>query len=393
MNSIAFVGTYPPRRCGIATFTDHLFQNIQSVGKRNDRDKVIVLCNENDDLTAYQNRPNFWLLPMNNRADYKQMAKKVNSSDISLVVLEHEFGIFGGEAGEYIIDFVKELKKPLITTFHTIFADPPMPYRRIQQSIADESDAIIVMNRQAISYLKRAYRLPEEKIYYIPHGSPKPRKKERKSLRHFLGFENRKVLLTFGLLNRGKGIESVIASLPGVVEKVPETLYVIAGQTHPEVKKREGEAYRKELEELIKRLKLENNVKMVDRYFSEDELVSYLTACDLFITPYPGMQQITSGTLAYAVGVGRAVLTTPYEHARDLLNGCEELILPYGDTKAWEQTLLKLLSNDEELHKWENRIREIGEATHWPNVAKQHLQLFSKLIEETNGEMKTAGGF
>lgn len=200
-------------------------------------------------------------------------------------------------------------------------------------------------------------------------------------------------MLTFGLLNRGKGIESVIASLPGVVEKVPETLYVIAGQTHPEVKKREGEAYRKELEELIKRLKLENNVKMVDRYFSEDELVSYLTACDLFITPYPGMQQITSGTLAYAVGVGRAVLTTPYEHARDLLNGCEELILPYGDTKAWEQTLLKLLSNDEELHKWENRIREIGEATHWPNVAKQHLQLFSKLIEETNGEMKTAGGF
>jgi polysaccharide biosynthesis protein PslF len=182
----------------------------------------------------------------------------------------------------------------------------------------------------------------------------------------------------------------VISALPGVVREVPETLYVIAGQTHPEVKKREGEAYREELQAMIRRLGLEENVRMIDRYFSEEELVAYLTACDLYVTPYPGMQQITSGTLAYAVGVGRPVLSTPYEHARDLLRGCEELLLPYGDTEAWERQLRRLLADDAALRQWEERIRKIGETTHWPRVGEQHLQLFAKLCSETDGDEKAA---
>ncbi|KYD21550.1 glycosyltransferase family 4 protein [Parageobacillus toebii] len=388
MKRIAYVSTYPPRRCGIATFTEHLLESVSAAGKRRDVDLVIVLYNESDDDSVYRNNPKFWPLAAQDRAAYTRMAERVNHSDVSVVVLQHEFGIFGGEAGEYILDFVRALKKPLVTTFHTIFADPQPPYRRIQQEIADASDAIVVMNRQAISYLTRAFNLPESKIFYIPHGSPKPLSEERDRLRRRLGFEGRKVMFTFGLLNRGKGIESVISALPGVVREVPETLYVIAGQTHPEVKKREGEAYREELQEMIRRLGLEENVRMIDRYFSEEELIAYLTACDLYVTPYPGMQQITSGTLAYAVGVGRPVLSTPYEHARDLLRGCEELLLPYGDTEAWERQLRRLLADDAALRQWEERIRKIGETTHWPRVGEQHLQLFAKLCSGTDGDEK-----
>ncbi|BDG47363.1 MULTISPECIES: glycosyltransferase family 4 protein [Parageobacillus] len=386
MKRIAYVSTYPPRRCGIATFTEHLLQSVRIAGKRRDVDPVIVLYNENDDDSVYRNDPKFWPLAAEDRAAYARMAERVNRSDVSVVVLQHEFGIFGGEAGEYILDFVRALKKPLVTTFHTIFADPQPPYRRIQQQIADESDAIVVMNRQAIPYLTRAFNLSESKIFYIPHGAPVPRREERNRLRRRLGFAGRKVMFTFGLLNRGKGIESVLAALPGVIREVPETLYVIAGQTHPEVKKREGEAYREELMEMVRRLGLENNVQMINRYFSEEELVDYLTACDLYVTPYPGMQQITSGTLAYAVGVGRPVLTTPYEHARDLLRGCEELLLPYGDTEAWERQLRRLLADEAALRQWEERIWKIGEATHWPRVGAQYVQLFAQICGERGGE-------
>ncbi|OKO92201.1 Glycosyltransferase [Geobacillus proteiniphilus] len=391
MIRIAYVSTYPPRRCGLATFTEHLRQSIDGVRGPSDGDRVIVLYNESDGDDAYRNDPAYWPLPAQNRAAYAEMAKRVNESDIDVVLLQHEFGIFGGEAGEYILDFIAALNKPLVTTFHTVFAAPEPPYRPIQEKIAAASDAIIVMNRQAIPYLVQAFDLPEEKMVYIPHGAPGPSSENRDSLRRRLGFSGRKVMLTFGLLSRGKGIESVLAALPGVVRKVPEALYVIAGQTHPEVKKREGEAYREELKSLIHRLGLDRHVRMEDRYFSEEELIDYLTACDLYVTPYPGMQQITSGTLAYAVGVGRPVVSTPYEHARDLLQGCEELLLPYGDTTAWEERLGQLLADEAALKRWEEKVRQIGANTHWPRVGEQHVALFARMCAAKRGEVKTVG--
>ncbi|NNU83877.1 glycosyltransferase [Geobacillus sp. BMUD] len=391
MIRIAYVSTYPPRRCGLATFTEHLRQSIDGVRGPSDGDRVIVLYNESDGDDAYRNNPVYWPLPAQNRAAYAEMAKRVNESDIDVVLLQHEFGIFGGEAGEYILDFIAALHKPLVTTFHTVFAEPEPPYRPIQEKIATASDAIIVMNRQAIPYLVKAFGLPKEKVVYIPHGAPGPSSEDRDSLRRRLGFSGRKVMLTFGLLSRGKGIESVLAALPGVVRKVPEALYVIAGQTHPEVKKREGEAYREELKSLIHRLGLERHVRMEDRYFSEEELIDYLTACDLYVTPYPGMQQITSGTLAYAVGVGRPVVSTPYEHARDLLQGCEELLLPYGDTTVWEERLGQLLADEAALKRWEEKMRQIGANTHWPRVGEQHVALFARMCAAKRGEVKTIG--
>ncbi|MGG2973520.1 glycosyltransferase family 4 protein [Geobacillus stearothermophilus] len=391
MIRIAYVSTYPPRRCGLATFTEHLRQSIDGVRGPSDGDRVIVLYNESNGDDAYRHNPAYWPLPAQNRAAYAEMAKRVNESDIDVVLLQHEFGIFGGEAGEYILDFIAVLEKPLVTTFHTVFAEPEPPYRPIQEKIAAASDAIIVMNRQAIPYLVKAFDLPEEKIVYIPHGAPGPSSENRDSLRRRLGFSGRKVMLTFGLLSRGKGIESVLAALPGVIRRVPDTLYVIAGQTHPEVKKREGEAYRDELKALIHRLGLDGHVRMEDRYFSEEELIDYLTACDLYVTPYPGMQQITSGTLAYAVGVGRPVVSTPYEHARDLLRGFEELLLPYGDTARWEERLGQLLADEAALKRWEETVRQIGANTHWPRVGEQHVALFERVCAAKRGEVKAVG--
>ncbi|AGT30756.1 glycosyl transferase family 1 [Geobacillus genomosp. 3] len=388
MTRIAYVSTYPPRKCGLATFTEHLRQSIDSVRGSSEGDRVIVLYNENDGDDVYRGNPAYWPLPAQQRAAYTEMAKRVNESEIDVVVLQHEFGIFGGEAGEYILDFIAALEKPLVTTFHTVFADPMPPYRPIQEKIAAASDAIIVMNRQAIPYLVKAFGLSEKKIVYIPHGAPGPSPENREWLRRRLGFSGRKVMFTFGLLSRGKGIESVLAALPGVIRRVPETLYVIAGQTHPEVKKREGEAYREELKALIHRLGLDGHVRMEDRYFSEEELIDYLTACDLYVTPYPGMQQITSGTLAYAVGVGRPVISTPYEHARDLLQGCGELLLPYGDTARWEERLGQLLADEAALKRWEETVRQIGVNTHWPRVGEQHIALFARVCAAKRGEVK-----
>jgi glycosyltransferase involved in cell wall biosynthesis len=379
MTQVAYVSTYVPKKCGLATYTYHLRQSVKNSKMWNAADPVIVLTDEKDRMNY--DRPNLWSLLRDDRESYSLMAQKINDSSISLVSLQHEFGIFGGEAGSYILDFIRELKKPLITTFHTVFQNPEEPYRSIQEEIARRSDRIIVMNRKAIHYLMNSFSVPQEKIAFIPHGTPVPNPQTRSLLRDQLQWNNRKVLMTFGLLSRNKGIEMILEILPEVVARVPEVLYVIVGQTHPEVKKREGEAYREQLHQLIRDKKLENHVLMIDRYMEEEELVRYITACDLYITPYPGMEQITSGTLAYAVGLGRPVLSTPYSYAKDLLAGNEELLIPYNDRSKWSEKLSKVLSDPSSLKEWERTIERIGKNMHWPLVGKKHALLFLRTIQ------------
>ncbi len=374
MNRVAYVSTYLPKKCGLATYTHHLRESVAAAKTWPQPDLVIALLDRDDQ------KPNedVWTLVKDDRDAYRRMAEALNASDVSVVSLQHEFGIFGGEAGEYVIDFVRYLRKPLITTFHTVFEQPPEPYRSIQRAIADKSDRIVVMNRKAISYVQNAFDLDKEKLGFIPHGAPLPRTEHRERYREQLGWSGRKVLMTFGLLSRGKGIELVLKTLPAVSKAVPEVLYAIVGQTHPEVKKREGESYREQLQAIIREKGLKEHVVMIDRYVDEEELVTYLTACDLYITPYPGVQQITSGTLAYAVGLGRPVLSTPYSYAQDLLAGHEELLIPYEQESLWAEKLLECLAKPNRLGEWEQHIRTIGEAMHWPRVGEQHVRLFTE---------------
>jgi glycosyltransferase involved in cell wall biosynthesis len=379
MSHIAYVSTYLPRRCGLATYTSHLREYVRNAAEGCEADTVIAMVDHSEDLRAYA--PSLWFLRRDVREDYCKLAKRLNDSPVTVVSLQHEFGIFGGNAGEYVLDFVRELRKPLVTTFHTVLESPQEPHRSVQEEIARRSERIVVMNRRAIDLLAKEYRLPKSKMVYIPHGTPVPMPHRRELVRKQLGWSDKQVVMTFGLINRGKGIELILKALPEVIRRVPNVQYAIVGQTHPEVKRREGEAYREQLNDMIRELNLEQHVVMIDRYLTEAELVDHIAACDLYVTPYPGMQQITSGTLAYAVGLGRPVLSTPYTYARDLLGEFQDLLIPFGDVDAWAEAISRLLSNPATLQQWERRIQQIGREMHWPRVGELHARLFGELSQ------------
>ncbi|MFD0872305.1 GDP-mannose-dependent alpha-(1-6)-phosphatidylinositol monomannoside mannosyltransferase [Chlamydia abortus] len=376
MTRVAYVSTYVPQKCGLATFTFHLRQAVNEAKGRQDRDPVVVPVQP---AGEWHEDAILWPLRRDRLEDYAKMARRINRSGIDVVSLQHEFGIFGGEAGAYVLNFVRQLEKPLVTTFHTVFEHPRPPYDSIQKEIAERSDKIVVMNRKAIDYLHEAFGVPRSKIVFIPHGTPEPNPELRQEWRSTLNWSDRKVLMTFGLLSRGKGLEWIIEILPEIVKRVPQALYAIVGQTHPEVKRQEGERYREQLRGRIEELGLEQHVIMIDRYMDEPELVKHLTACDIYVTPYPGLQQITSGTLAYAVGLGRPVVSSPYSYATDLLADYPELLLDPGDSDAWINKITELLADDAELEKWSRKIGFIGQNMHWPEVGRRHAELFSEV--------------
>nr|WP_192896549.1 glycosyltransferase family 4 protein [Cohnella sp. AR92] len=374
---IAYVSTYVPKKCGLATYTEHLREAVMAVKPAGIPDPVVAMCNP-DEIATYGES---WHIPLlkSEKEDYRKVAETLNRSSVDVVSLQHEFGIFGGEAGSHVLELLEHLTKPVVTTFHTVFEKPAEPYASVQAAIAAKSDHLHVMNSKAIGYLHEHFGIPLNKISFIPHGAPVPVRRERNQTRKQYGWENRKIVFQFGLLSRGKGIESLLKALAAAVHAVPDLLYIIAGQTHPEVRKHEGEAYREELMMLVKELGLEAHVRMINRYVPEEELVSLISACDLYATPYPGMQQITSGTLAYAAGLGRPILSTPYSYAKDLLQGNEELLLPFGDTAQWSSKIIELFSYPELLARIERRIAEIGRSMQWPQVGAQYLGLLERV--------------
>ncbi|MFC5530882.1 glycosyltransferase family 4 protein [Cohnella yongneupensis] len=376
---IAYISTYVPKKCGLATYTHHLREAVMNAKGYPSLDPVVTLCNP-DERSEYTEP---WMLPLikQDQDDYRAVADLINHSSIDVVSLQHEFGIFGGDAGSHVIELIRRLKKPVVTTFHTVFENPVAPYSDVQKQIAHWSDHLIVMNRKGVGYLQDNFGLAAEKISFFPHGSPVPSRADRANVRREAGWEHRKVLFTFGLLGRSKGIELILKAMTRAVQAVPELLYVIAGQTHPEVRKHEGEAYRNELKTLIGALGLEHHVQWIDQYVPEDQLVSLISACDLYVTPYPGMAQITSGTLAYAAGLGRPILSTPYIYARDLVQGHEEMLLPYGDPHAWGCKMIELFTYPGMLTEWEHTMADIGRGMHWPQVGAQHLRLFRQVVQ------------
>jgi glycosyltransferase involved in cell wall biosynthesis len=384
-SQIAYISTYVPKKCGLATYTHHLRQAVETAKGGHVPDPVIALCHAEEQ--AEYTEPWMWPLIQTSFEDYAKLAEMINRSSVDIVSLQHEFGIFGGEAGHYALELVNRIEKPIVTTFHTVFEQVTEPYASVQKLIAQKSRHLIVMNRRAIGYLHDSFGVPLEKISFIPHGTPVPPHSCRSATRRKMGWENRKVLFTFGLLSRSKGIEFALQALSRAIQAVPDLLYVIAGATHPEVRKLEGETYREQLQSLIRQYGLTHHVQMIDRYIPEEDLAALITAADLYLTPYPGMQQITSGTLAYAVGLGRPILSTPYCYARDLVQGHDEMLLPYGDVDAWSAKIIELFSYQGMLERWERIISEIGRSMHWPQVGAQHLRLFEQLISREQAEI------
>jgi glycosyltransferase involved in cell wall biosynthesis len=378
-NGVLYVGTFPPRECGIATFTNDL---IDAMDKRfNPLLSSEVLAINDDDNLAYGYSSKVSLqMDENKIKNYIECAKKINKrTDIKIVNIQHEFGIFGGQHGEYLLLFLNELKKPVVITMHTVTPNPDEDKRLVTQSLIKKSSAVIVMANDAKRILREDYDISDEdKIYFIHHGVPQIKfgSMEAKSS---LDLGSRKILSTFGLINSGKGIEYVIKALPEIAKKYPDMLYLIIGETHPRVKKQEGEIYRNSLIKLVKGLNLENNVKFYNKYLTLEELTNYLSATDIYIAPALDENQIVSGSLSYALGCGKAIVSTPTLYAREVLAGNRGLLVNFKDPDSIRQSVLSILSNKRLKDQLEKKAYKLGRRMIWPNVASDYLRVFNKV--------------
>lgn len=387
---IALIGTYPPRRCGIGTFTNNLLRAIAANTDHRDLASVaqVIAIDEHGQDYDYPDEV-VLTIRQNRQRDYITAAKQINFSDADVCILEHEFGIFGGDDGVYILSLIHRLELPLIVTLHTVLNDPSYTQRSIIEEIGARAARIIVMSKRAIDFLTEIYSIPSEKIDYIEHGVPDFKKVSPVNFKKKYNFEDRKILLTFGLISRNKGIETVINALPDVVRKFPELLYIISGKTHPEVVKHSGEEYRNFLLRLVKQHGLEKNVYFNNAFLSEKKLFEYLSAADIYITPYLNEAQITSGTLSYAIGAGSAVISTPYWHAQELLDNGRGRLFDFKNSTQLSEILLELLDDNKKINDLKEKAYDYGKKIRWPKIGKQYLSLCDYIFNSWDRELES----
>jgi glycosyltransferase involved in cell wall biosynthesis len=373
---VAFISTYPPRECGIATFTSHLVDSISTFCSQAVAPPVVVALNDKGESYDYETRVKYQI-EANEFASYEKTADYVNASDIDVVNIQHEYGIFGGEWGGYVNAFLNRIEKPVVTTLHTVLENPAPRAREVLKGIIEKTDTIVVMATAGINLLKQKYDCPSYKIRCIPHGCPNLPQLETATIKRHLGFQDHTLLSTFGLLSSGKGVEYAIDALPQITRKHPEILYLIIGETHPEVRKREGEKYRQELLNNVDSLGMTKNVRFVNRFLSENELVGYLQATDVYIVPYPNREQISSGTLSYALSTGKAIVTTPFLHAEEVISNGAALRCEFKNPNSVAQCVNTLLEEKELYTRLSRSAYEYSRAMIWPNVAMSYVNVFN----------------
>ncbi|MBN2275155.1 MAG: glycosyltransferase family 4 protein [Bacteroidales bacterium] len=379
---IAFIGTYPPRECGIGTFTRDLFNSVVINNKKTgfSNDGFVVALNDFTNNYEYPEEVKL-TIRQEHQEDYIQAVKFINLSGADICVLEHEFGIFGGQNGIYILPLLHRLEVPLIVTLHTLLKAPSYNEKAVLQEICKMASQIVVMSHKAIDFLVNIYDVPEEKIAFIEHGVPDLEFSVEKSKNEFK-LEQKKVLMTFGFISRNKGIETVIRALPKVIEKHPNVIYLVLGKTHPNVLRHSGEEYRIFLMRLVKNLQLENQVVFLNEFIDVKDLFKYLSATDIYITPYLNEAQITSGTLSYAIGVGSAVISTPYWHASELLADGRGRLFNFNDSDELTTILMELLDNPDELNMLKHKARAYGMRITWPKTGEKYVALAKQIIQQ-----------
>jgi glycosyltransferase involved in cell wall biosynthesis len=373
IRQIAFLGNHLPRQCGIATFTTDLSGAIAAEFSKTDC--FVVAMNDAGKRYAYPPRVRFEVAE-SNIASYRGAAEFLNANKIDVVSVQHEYGIFGGKAGNYLLTLLRKLRMPIVTTVHTILGKPDSMQRRAMNEIARLSERLVVMSAHGAALLHKVHGVPEHKIDLIPHGIPSVPVAGRSKQQ--LGLEGKSVILTFGLLSPDKGIEHVIDALPAILARYPDTVYVVLGATHPQIKERYGESYRESLERRAQECGVESSVIFNNRFVSRGELVRFLSAADIYVTPYLKPEQITSGTLAYAVGSGKAVISTPYLYARELLADGRGILVPWRDGQAIARAVLDILSDDAKRAALCARAAAHGRSMVWPAVARRYLQSFHR---------------
>lgn len=376
----AFLATYPPRECGIGTFTYDLVNAYDSIDPSH-LSTVVAMADYGAkydyDLHDYQGRVRFEI-DADDRASYTRAAAAINKTRIQVVNIQHEYGIFGGDQGDYILDFMDACERPMVVTFHTVLPEPDGHFQYVTREIVGRAAAVVVLARSAVEMIRDKYDVPPERVHMIPHGVPTFTRKEtiRRRTKALLGFGGRRLLSTFGLIGPSKAIEYVIQGLLPVVEQHPEALYLVLGETHPIIRSREGETYRNSLIDLTRSLGLTDHVKFNNRFLSNAELVRYLAATDVYIMPYLGKDQIVSGTLAYAVGCGKAVVATPFTYALEMLADGRGVIVPFRDAAAIGSAVNDLLGDRKKLLHIEERAYKFSRNMTWPAVARTYLDLF-----------------
>ena len=384
---IAFVGNYLPRQCGIATFTTDLC-NALATEYGSSRLFAIPV---NDPESSYQYPEQVRLeLEQEDLASYERAAEFLNFNGNDLVCVQHEYGIYGGSAGRHILTLLRKLKMPVVTTLHTVLRDPDENQRIVLEEIARLSDRLVVMSEQAANFLREVYAIPIQKIDIIPHGVPDFQFMDPNYFKDRFGTEGKSVLLTFGLLSPNKGIENVIRALPAILAKHPNVVYIVSGVTHPHIRRREGERYREQLQALAAQLGVSENLILVNRFVSAEELVEHVGAADIYITPYRQEAQVVSGTLAIALGAGKAIISTPYWHAKELLADTRGVLVPFESPEAIADAVIRLLGNDGERHAMRKRAYLHSRETIWPKTAQKYMASFQRARFERSLQPKAA---
>ncbi|MDD5067188.1 MAG: glycosyltransferase [bacterium] len=382
ISNICFIGNYLPRKCGIATFTHDLHLHVKKGLAELNENKNIFIAAIND-IQNYYDYPSEvkFEINANNPLYYHRLREFLNYSNVEVVCLQHEFGIFGGEFGNNILLTLRDLKIPVVTTLHTVLEEYEPEQKKVFNELCGLSALLVVMSQKAMDILTRFHNIPVEKIRMIPHGIPDMPFVDPAFYKDQLKAENKKILLTFGLLSPGKGIENVIKAMPQIIKKFPNLIYIILGATHPNILRENGEEYRFKLQRLAEDLNADENIVFQNRFVSVEELETYLGASDIYVTPYLNKSQITSGTLVYAMGAGKAIISTPYWHAEELLAENRGRLVPFHDPKAIAESIIDLLSNEVETNAMRKNAYVYCRKMVWKEVAASYIQLFHEVID------------
>lgn len=379
LNRLAFIGNSLPRRCGIATFTTELNQAIASVRPRLET-SIAAMTGVGQ---SYDYPPSVRIEIGEDRPeDYLAAAEILNSNKVDVVSLQHEFGIFGGESGNSILTLLARLNVPVVTTLHTILAQPSPSQRRVTDRIVRASARVVVMAEKGRQLLREVYGVPAEKIEVIPHGVPDAPFEPSEPTKKAEGYEHRKVILTFGLLSPNKGIEVMIDAMPAILASCPSAVYVVLGATHPNLIRENGETYREALIERVKALGIEEHVVFLNQFVDQATLLRHISMCDVYVTPYLNEAQMTSGTLAYSFGLGRAVVSTPYWHAAELLADGGGVLVPFGDRDAIGKAVSDLLSDDAKRQALALGAYKRSRPMTWEHTAERYIKLFESVVAQ-----------
>jgi glycosyltransferase involved in cell wall biosynthesis len=373
LRRIAFIGNSLPRRCGIATFTTDLQQAIST--SRPTLETCIVAMTDHGQTYDYPKAVAFQIQD-NKIEEYIRAADFLNAGRFDTVCLQHEFGIFGGEVGGHVLEMLSRLTMPVVTTFHTVLANPTAPQRGVMERIVDASSKVVVMANKGRELLRSVYQVPDEKIEVIAHGVPDVALVGADAAKARLGFDGKSIILTFGLLSPNKGIEVMIDAMPSILKRRPDALYVVLGATHPNLVRDQGEAYRNRLMRRVRELGVEDHVVFLDRFVDLPTLLEFISMCDVYVTPYLNEAQMTSGTLAYSFGLGKPVVSTPYWHARELLANGRGVLVPFGDATAIGSKIAELLTDDVRRQAMCRRAYAVSRSMTWERTAEYYMSVF-----------------